>query len=353
MTLFEGPAPRLFTIPPSAGFVDALARGLHRAFPDPEALSAVTVLLPTRRAGRALADAFTRLEDAPGAALLPMIRPIGDVDADDPPFEPGELAGAAPEAISIGRRRFELAHLILARETASGRSMGAGGALALADDLARLLDDLATEEVDDLSALTADVRANLPAHMGEAAMFLDIVLEAWPARLAELGHVDPAERRSRLLRALAKRWTEQPPAAPVIAAGSTGSIPAAADLLNVVARLPQGAVVLPGFQSDMDARAWEAIDDSHPQRAMKTLIETMEVAREDVAVWPGAGEGEDAARRVRVIAEALRPAEATSDWLARVEDLKQGWGADVFERALDGLCEIGRASCRERVFDRV
>ncbi|MFW6413309.1 MAG: hypothetical protein ACOC0V_04160, partial [Oceanicaulis sp.] len=84
MTLFAGPAPHVFTIPPSAGFVDALARGLHQAFPDPDALSAVTVLLPTRRAGRALADAFTRLEDTPGAALLPMIRPIGDVDADDP-----------------------------------------------------------------------------------------------------------------------------------------------------------------------------------------------------------------------------------------------------------------------------
>ncbi|MFP4518792.1 MAG: double-strand break repair protein AddB, partial [Oceanicaulis sp.] len=340
MTLFAGPAPHVFTIPPSAGFVDALARGLHQAFPDPDALSAVTVLLPTRRAGRALADAFTRLEDTPGAALLPMIRPIGDVDADDPPFEPGELAQAAPEAISTARRRFELARLILARESASGRSMGVGGALALADDLARLLDDLATEEVGDLSALTEEVRANLPAHMGEAAMFLDIVLKAWPARLAELGHVDPAERRSRLLRALAERWRETPPHTPVIAAGSTGSIPAAAELLGVVARLPKGAVVLPGFQDDMDPRAWEAIDDAHPQRAMKTLIETMGLERADVDAWPGAHEGEDAARRVRVIAEALRPAEATSDWLARVEDLKQGWGADVFQRALKGLSVI-------------
>ncbi|MEQ8404513.1 MAG: double-strand break repair protein AddB [Oceanicaulis sp.] len=338
--LFAAPGPRVFTIPPSAGFVDALARGLHDAFPDPDALSGVTVLLPTRRAGRALAEAFTRLHGAPGAALLPMIRPIGDVDADDPPFEPGELADAAPEAISTAKRRFELARLILARESASGRSMGAGGALALADDLARLLDDLATEEVRDLSKLTQDVRANLPAHMGEAAMFLDIVLEAWPARLAELGHVDPAERRSRLLRALADRWKTAPPDAPVIAAGSTGSIPAAAELLDVVARLPQGCVVLPGFQSDMDPRAWAAIDDAHPQRAMKSLIEAMTIARGDVTVWPGAAEGEGEARRVRVIAEALRPAEATSDWLARVEDLKEGWGADVFERALDGLSVI-------------
>ncbi|MGJ3230718.1 MAG: double-strand break repair protein AddB [Oceanicaulis sp.] len=338
--LFAAPGPRVFTIPPSAGFVDALARGLHEAFPDPEALSAVTVLLPTRRAGRALAEAFTRLDGAPGAALLPMIRPIGDVDADDPPFEPGELAEAAPEAISTARRRFELARLILARESASGRSMGAGGALALADDLARLLDDLATEEVRDLSKLGEDIRANLPAHMAEAAMFLDIVMKAWPARLVELGHVDPAERRSRLLRALATRWRDAPPDAPVIAAGSTGSIPAAAELLDVVAGLPKGAVVLPGFQIDMDARAWAAVDDAHPQRAMKVLIETMGMARDQVTVWPGAAEGESEARRVRVIAEALRPAEATSDWLARVEDLKEGWGEDVFERALDGLSVI-------------
>ncbi|XBQ17015.1 MAG: double-strand break repair protein AddB [Oceanicaulis sp.] len=338
--LFQSAGPRVFTIPPASGFVDALARGLRAAFPDPAELSAATVLLPTRRAGRALADAFTRLEDGPGAALLPAIRPIGDVDADDPPFEPGELAEAAPEAISTARRRFELARLILARESASGRSMGVGGALALADDLARLLDDLATEQVDDLSALSDDIRAALPAHMAEAAMFLDIVLEAWPARLAELGHVDPARRRSLILSKLAERWTETPPEAPVIAAGSTGSIPAAATLLKVVAGLPGGAVVLPGFQADIDDRAWAAIDDAHPQRAMKSLIQAMGIDRKDVKIWPGAAEGEAEARRARVIAESLRPAEATSDWLARVEDLKEGWGADVFETALTGLSVI-------------
>ena len=338
--LFRPAAPRLYTIPPAAGFVDALARGLSRAFPDPEALAAVTVLLPTRRAGRALGEAFTRLDGGPGAALLPMIRPIGDVDADDPPFEPGELADIAPEAVSPARRRFELARLILQREDAAGRSMGPGGALALADDLARLIDDLATEEVDDLSALTEDIRATLPAHLSEAALFLDIVLQAWPARLSELGKADPARRRSRLLRALAERWRDTPPPGPVIAAGSTGSIPAAADLLGVVAKLPRGCVVLPGFDREMDQDGWSAIDDSHPQRAMKGLIDTLGVDRKAVAWWPGAEEGRAAAPRARLIAEALRPAEATSDWLARVETLKEGWGADVFETALADLSVI-------------
>ena len=338
--LFSSAAPRLYTIPPSAGFVDALARGLAEAFPDPEALASVTVLLPTRRAGRALGEAFTRLDGGPGAALLPMIRPIGDVDADEPPFEPGELVDIAPEAVSPARRRFELARLVLQREGAAGRSMGPGGALALADDLARLIDDLATEEVEDLSALSKEVRASLPAHLEEAALFLDIVLEAWPARLAELGKSDPARRRSNLLRALADRWREQAPDGPVIAAGSTGSIPAAADLLGVVAGLPQGCVVLPGFDREMDADGWAAIDDSHPQRAMKGLIDQLGVDRKSVAWWPGAQEGRRDAPRARLIAEALRPAEATSDWLSRVETLKQGWGEDVFDTALEGLSVI-------------
>ena len=338
--LFHPAAPRLYTIPPAAGFVDALARGLAAAFPDPDTLASVTVLLPTRRAGRALADAFTRLEGGPGAALLPMIRPIGDVDADEPPFEPGELADLAPEAVSSARRRFELARLILQREGAAGRSMGPGGALALADDLARLIDDLATEEVDDLSALTEEVRATLPAHMAEAALFLDIVLVAWPERLAELGQADPARRRSRLLRALAARWRETPPDGPVIAAGSTGSIPAAAELLGVVAGLDQGCVVLPGFDREMDPDGWAAIDDSHPQRAMKALVEQLGVEREQVAWWPGAAEGGRDAPRARLIGEALRPAEATSDWLSRVETLKKGWGDGIFDTALDGLSVI-------------
>ncbi len=336
--LFEGSGPNVFTIAPAVSFVDALAAGLSNAFPDPQALASVTVLAPTRRAGRALAEAFARRD--PGATLLPMIRPIGDVDADDPPFEPGELSDIAPDAISSARRRFELARLILQRESAAGRSMGVGGALALADDLARLIDDLATEDVEDLSALSEDIRSALPAHMQEAAIFLDIVLDAWPALLAERGEIDPARRRSSILRALAHRWAETPPDGPVIAAGSTGSIPAAAELLSVVAKLPRGCVVLPGFARDLDRRAWDAIDDAHPQRAMKSFVERLGLDRKDVAYWKeGAERGQDTPR-ARLVAEALRPAEATADWLDRVETLKQTLGDDVFERALTGLSVI-------------
>jgi len=340
--LFLGPRPRVRTIPSGAGFLETLARVLSRAYPEPEALAGVTVLLPTRRAGRALARAFADEAERP-AALLPMIRPVGDVDADDPPFEPGELADAAPPAVSAARRRFELARLILAKERSLERRIGAGGALALADQLAVLIDDLHTEENADLSRLTPEIRAELPAHLQEAALFLDIVLEAWPARLEELGAVDPARRRTLLLSALAERWRVKPPEGPVIAAGSTGSIPAAARLMETVAGLERGLVVLPGLAGFMDERAWAEIDEVHPQFAMKALLERIGLDRE--AVTPlETPESPAREARVRLIAEALRPAETTDDWLGSVQALRLERGPDVFSRALEGLTLIEASS---------
>ncbi|MFC4726280.1 double-strand break repair protein AddB [Glycocaulis abyssi] len=344
--IFDTPAPRVFTLSPAADFLLSLARTLSEAFPEPEALAGVTVLLPTRRAGRALGEAFSAIQAQKGipAAILPLIRPLGDVDADEPPFEPGEFATLALPAISAARRRFELASLIIARETASGREMAADGALVLADTLAGLLDEFASEGVDDLSGLDAAMRAALPQGRQEAAMFLDIVLEAWPRHLAALGLVDPARRRSGLLNALAARWREVPPDGPVIAAGSTGSIPAAAELLATVCRLEQGAVVLPGFAGFMDDSSWNAIDDGHPQRAMKSLIERIGISRQEVREWPIRERiywpGRSAEARARLVTEALRPADQTADWLLRLAALGKEWKGDIVKEGLRGLSVI-------------
>jgi ATP-dependent helicase/nuclease subunit B len=341
-SFLDAPGPRVFTLPPRADFADALARGLRNglnANADPARLADALILTPTRRAARLLGDAFARSAES-GVALLPAIRPIGDVDVDEPPFEPGELGEIAPAAISGARRRFELARLVLAKEAALGRELGLAGALALADPLGRLLDDLATDEAGDLSLLREEIQDHLPMDRREAAEFLAIIEAAWPARLAELGLVDPARRRSLILRALAERWTETPPDMPVIAAGSTGSIPAARRLLSVIARAPQGAVILPGLDWDADEEAWRQVDDSHPQWAMKATLKEIGVAPSAVPAWPGAAEGVAARGRRRVIAEALRPAETTSDWLRRVEDLAEANGPDFLADGLKGLSLI-------------
>ncbi len=344
--IFDTPAPRLFTLPPQDDFLRKIARQLREEFDvarNPDALTDFLILTPTRRAAKALGDILAE-EAGSGVALLPLIRPIGDVDVDDPPFEPGELAGIAPPSISPLRRKFELARLILAKEAALGRPIGVGGALALADPLAALLDDIATEDQADLSKIDEALREHLPEDRREAIQFLDIVQQAWPARLAELGLSDAAARRSLVLRALTVRWTEHPPAHPVLAIGSTGSIPAARDLMAVVAKLPKGAVVLPGFDGDCDDAAWNGIEPDHPQWAMKVFVETLKVADRPghgVQPWPGVAESEAAGRpRRHLIAEALRPAKTTDAWISRLEKLRERYGQSVVEKGLEGLSLI-------------
>lgn len=341
-SLFDTPAPRLFTLPPQADFLRSIASRLRLEFnvdAHPDALTRLLILTPTRRAAKALGDAFAA-EAGNGVALLPMIRPLGDIDVDDPPFEPGELAGIAPPAVSGSRRRFELARLILAKEAALGREIGIGGALALAEPLGALLDDLATEGVKDFSVLDAALQEHLSADRREAVEFLNIVGEIWPMRLEELGLVDSAERRSIVLEALVERWQRQAPPHPVLVVGSTGSIPAARAVMQCVAQLPQGAVVLPGFDWDADDEAWDKIDDAHPQWAMRDFVNALGVERRDVKQWLGSAEPAPARARRRVIAESLRPAEVTDGWLGRVERLTEEFGEDFFARGLEGLSLI-------------
>lgn len=340
--IFAPATPRVFTTPPQTDFLKLLAETLKAEFgATPESLARVTILTPTRRAGRALAAAFAGLDGGAQATLLPLIRPIGDVDADDPPFEPGELATIAPPAINPVRRTFELARLILAKDEAQGGSMATAGAIALAGPLSQLIDDIWTEETSDatLSALGEDIRALLPEHLKESADFLAIVMTAWPLRLAELGMSDPAQRRSALLSALADRWREAPPPGPVIAAGSTGSIPAAADLMAAIAHLPQGAVVLPGLDRNMDDKAWAALenDDQHPQQAMQAFLGKIGLTRDKVTDWPGHAASIQGASRQRILAEALRPAEETSDWLSRIDEIENGWGKGFLDNGFSGL----------------
>ena len=336
----EGPAPRWFTIPAHRPFLTDLADGLLAAL-GPEGLGEAVVLLPSRRGARALAEAFVSAAGR-GALLLPQIRALGDLDEGEPPFEPGELALDLPAAVSPLRRRFELARLVAEHPRDLGRSLDASGALELADALASFLDALELEELghaDRMDRVETLVEGDLARHWRISAAFLRIVLEAWPERLAELGLIDPAARRVRLLRMLAAQWTERPPQGPLVAAGSTGTAPANADLLAVIATRPTGAVVLPGLDLELADAAWAEAGEQHPQGAMKRLLERSGVARGEVRLWPASASPARARWRRRLINEALRPAEATADWIGVIEDLRKeaGAAADPFAEGLQGL----------------
>jgi ATP-dependent helicase/nuclease subunit B len=322
---FAKPGPRWFTIPAHRPFTLDLARGLSEALQPlgPEALAEAIVLTPTRRGARALAEAFLSVSGGK-AVLLPQVRALGDLDEGEPPFEPGDLALDLPPAISAYRRRFELARLAAEHGHLFDRPIDAAAALELADALAGFLDSLQIEEADGLG-LDALAPAEMAQHWQKSADFLRIAVDAWPRRLAELGLIDVSERRVALLRTLERQWTDNPPSGPLIAAGSTGTAPATADLLAAVARAPQGAVVLPGLDLELADKAWAAVDEQHPQGAMKRLLQRHGLTREDVGLWPGADpQGEAHGRwRRRLINEALRPADETADWRDQIAKIRR------------------------------
>jgi ATP-dependent helicase/nuclease subunit B len=347
VTLLTGPGPRWFTIASHRPFVEDLAAGLVATLgtDDPEALADCTVLTPTRRGARTLAEAFVGAGGG-RAVLLPQILALGDLDEGEPPFEPGDLALDLPPAVSPMRRRFELARLVSEHQDLFDRRLDAASVLELGDALAAFLDSLQIEEVADPTRIDALVEGDLARHWLRSVEFLRIATVAWPERLAAMGLMDVTERRAALLRALAEQWTHAPPTRPLIAAGSTGTAPATADLLTVIARAPMGAVVLPGLDKDLADSAWDQVGEAHPQGAMRRLLTRAGIGREAVAAWPATetiGQVVRGRSRRRVVNEALRPAEATADWVQVIQGMRdegRAAGDDPIAEGLGGLSVV-------------
>jgi len=345
--LFAGPAPRWFTIPAHRPFVHDLARGLFDALAPlgPEALSQAIVLTPTRRGARSLADAFIAASGG-RAVLPPQIRPLGDLDEGEPPFEPGDLAVDLPASIGSLQRRFELTRLVKENEAALGRDLDASAALELADALGAFLDSLQIEERDG-DGLADLVGADLAEHWKVSRDFLQTALTRWPKRLEAMGLVDVSRRRVALLRRLALAWTDHPPQGVLIAAGSTGTAPATADLLAVIAAAPQGAVVLPGLDMNLADDAWAEVGEQHPQGAMKRLLDRAGIGRAAVRQWPASDNLDSRGRwRRRVINEALRPPERTADWLTVIESLRREGEREEIDPIAEGLAGLSVVTAR-------
>jgi ATP-dependent helicase/nuclease subunit B len=344
--------PRLYAIAPGRPFLTTLAEGLTAtAGGDPLALSRITVLLPTRRAVRALRDAFLRTAPAgkePGTpTLLPRMRPIGDPEGDELTFFDGSASGAeltVPPAIPELRRQLLLTRLVLKWAAQAGRDpLLPGQAAKLAASLARLLDTVAAEGAS-FARLRDLVPADLAAHWEIVCKLLEILPAAWPSILACEGAIDPAERRNQLLARQAEIWRRKPPLDPVIAAGLTGGVPAITELVRVVAGLEQGTVILAGLDRRCSAVEWSAIerDESHPQYLLVSLFKALGLTPADVDDWPeDRGEPDAAANpvpRLQLIGEAMRPAATTDAWRSL---------PPVSAKALSGLSRYDCASAHE------
>ena len=337
----------VFNIPASAPFLHTLIEALvdgrlidgFAARDNPERLATATLYLPTRRAGRLAREVFLDVLNL-DAAVLPRIVTLGDIDEDEGAFADTDIRDAfdLPPALGGLQRRLTLAQLVgawakqLRPKSPLVAPLVVGGpaaTLALATDLARLMDDMATRGVDwaTLDGLVPDA---LDDYWKLSLDFLKIARETWPAYLKAAGHIEPATRRDLLIAAEAERLKAHHHG-PVIAAGSTGSIPATAKLLHAIAQLPHGAVVLPGLDIDLDDDAWHGIGghriasgqydvapaSNHPQFALHGLLARFGIERRDVVqLDASAPQGREV-----LASEAMRPANATGQWHQRLAEL--------------------------------
>ena len=313
--------PAVFTIPTHRSFADSLAAGLIARFgADPLGLASGRILLPNNRAVRTATEAFVRASGS--GLLLPRLVPIGDPELDERiggALDPVDESAAVPPAIDPLERLAALASLVKRPDE------GTAEAMRLAADLARTIDALIIEEIEPSElAKAADDAPDLAGHWEKALERFSVVLNRWPQDLAQRRMIDLTERRNRLLRAMAQRWSQQPPAGFTVAAGITTAAPAIAGLLKTIATMPGGMVVLPGLSlaGAMQDTEWDALgpddrgrtEQTHPQFHLKLLLDRIDVARGEVALWPSAGRASSPAVRTRAVAHAMTSADFSDKW---------------------------------------
>jgi ATP-dependent helicase/nuclease subunit B len=330
----------VFTIASDAPFLDILAAEILNGFPLEGAkpdLAALTILVPTRRAARELEIKLLG-QSKQQALVLPSIVPIGDIDEEEIEERPEP---GLPDAISSLGRQFLLVSLIdewisenpqqlLAEEIRNSPLQ----AQALAVSMGELVDGLETDEVP-FERLSEVFDIDLAMHQGAILGLLEVIKKQLPAELHKESLIGSKKRRSLQIRREAKDISEGLAKGPIIAAGSTGTIPATRELLKAIAHLENGAVVLPGLDLGMDEDSWNCVTPQHPQYALKELLEVLEVDRMEVSVL-----GAEAGNRAWVASELMRPSDVADQWQRALAGQQQ--------RMRDGLADFSLIKARDK-----
>lgn len=303
--------PRVIGVPPGADFLATLFERLTAVYDPgpPEALARVLIVVPNNRMQRRLTDMF---RESPVPRLLPRIHVVTDIA----PLVPG---AALPARVSTLRRSLELKALV-ARLVELDPRLAASSVVALSESLAAVLDEMQGEGVsfDAIDAIDADASSG---HWQRSLTFLRTI-RAYTEALTD-GTADSAQANRLAAEALCARWRETPPETPVLVAGSTGSRATTRMLMEAVCRLPQGAVILPGFDRKLPEAIWSSLPESrqtedHPQYRLAAFLDTLGLGRDDVITWGDPPHEE----RNTLISLSLRPPSVTDQWRTEGPELE-------------------------------
>lgn len=292
------------SIPPHLPFLETLA---DQVLARKEELADALILLPSRRNCRAFLQLLVE-RSTEGALVLPRIAPLGEVDEDALALE-FALSGEAlhiPPAMGRMERIARLAALI-----PSSSVVLESQRIMLARDLGALMDEFDRAQIP-LHHLEHVVPDTYAEHWQAVLTVLKIAIREWPRELERLGKQNPVARRNQLVAALIAHWQEHPPTTPIIAAGSTASTKATADLLAAIAALPRGEVILPlGAVSEA---YWQAVDMAHPYYFLKQFL----VRTPPSFTLPDKGEGNE---RSALFLSALAPPAMIPQWQEEALDI--------------------------------
>lgn len=297
--------PRIFGSAPGVDFAQGLVDGLiARAEGMPPAdLARVEIFVNTTRMKRRIREVF----DAGPARLLPRVRLVTDLAMDPVTIN-------IPPPISPLRRRLELSQLVATLIDQQPDLAPRSSLYDLSDSLATLMDEMQGEGVSPDQVSNIDV-SNHSGHWARSRNFLSIISKFF----GDASEAPDKEARQRaVVSALAQRWAEKPATHPIIIAGSTGSRGATALFMQAVAKLPQGAIILPGYDFDLPHHVWSAMDDKltaedHPQFRFRHLMDLIGFDAADVKAWIDSNPPQPG--RNRLVSLSLRPAPVTSQWL--------------------------------------
>ncbi|KIN62843.1 Double-strand break repair protein AddB [Sulfitobacter noctilucicola] len=308
---------RVFGLPPGVDFPAALVAGLRERTmgQPPESMAKIDLIVNTSRMERRLKDLF----DAGSPGFLPRIRLLTDLDM----LVPGLTL---PKAIAPLRRRLQLAQLVSKLMDADSDLAPRASLYALSDSLATLIDEMQGEGVSPDAITDLDV-SDQSGHWERAKRFLEITQQY----LNQMDQVPDAQARQRnLVLAISEAWESSPPTNPVILAGSTGSRGTTALLMEAVAKLPQGAVILPGFDAEVPWTDLQAFKDrqppeDHPQYRFYALMQQLGVPASRIERWTDIDPPSVA--RNRLVSLSLCPAPVTDSWLTqgpKLDDIEGG-----------------------------
>ncbi|WP_321365334.1 double-strand break repair protein AddB [uncultured Celeribacter sp.] len=319
-------SPALFGVPCGAHYPSAIKNGLLVRLKDmpPEVLARTEIFVNTSRMKKEIQEAF---EDG-STRFLPKLRLLSQIGMDHDFMD-------LPVPISGLRRRLELAQLVSYFLKQEPQFATSSSVFDLSDSLALLFAEMKDEGVspDDIQNLKVP---DASGHWQKSLQFLSILFGLFADE--ESIELSSEDRLRLVTERLEATWATSPPDHPILVVGSTGSRGMTARFMSFVAKLPMGAVILPGVDFDMPSEVWAQIHSEdrraveHPQERMARMAHRLGMTPDRIQRWDM--DTLENQSRNRLVSLALRPAPITDQWM------KEGPAFEDVESATDHLTLI-------------